>query len=398
MLGIVNIVIPATNLAKTVAKTSYSLLENLHNMQVVSGSKHYLKSKMINLNNNKLNKNFEETPMSELKIIAEVGQNHQGNLDLAIEYVEKFSKLGASIIKFQARNNKYLFDESRFNLNYDSPNSFGLTYGEHREKLEFKEEDLLKIKKSTENSNSKFCCTPFDEESLEMLIRINTDYIKVASFDMGNIPFLRRIGMQRKTTIISTGGANIEIIKESLKALDYGQDIFVLHCTSEYPCPAEKVNLSMIPILINQFPQYKIGISDHFNGTLTGPLARIIGAVAFEKHVTFDRSQKGSDHKFSLEPEGFRKFVRDIRRAEILFKRNDLENIGSEEVFERLGKSCVAAKDIKKGEKLEFEHISGRIFNKQKIPIRECRKIVGKFVSKNIKKGDPFEYDFITNV
>ena len=87
-------------------------------------------------------------------------------------------------------------------MNYDSPNSFGLTYGEHREKLEFKEEDLLKIKKSTENSNSKFCCTPFDEESLEMLIRINTDYIKVASFDMGNIPFLRRIGMQRKTTII----------------------------------------------------------------------------------------------------------------------------------------------------------------------------------------------------
>ena len=90
-----------------------------------------------------------------LEIIAEVGQNHQGNIDNAIRYVEKFSKLGATTIKFQARSNKNLFDSSRYNLIYDSPNAFGLTYGEHREKLEFKQEEFERIKKATHNSKSK---------------------------------------------------------------------------------------------------------------------------------------------------------------------------------------------------------------------------------------------------
>ena len=329
-----------------------------------------------------------------LEIIAEVGQNHQGNIDNAIRYVEKFSKLGATTIKFQARSNKNLFDSSRYNLIYDSPNAFGLTYGEHREKLEFKQEEFERIKKATHNSKSKFCCTQFDEESLEMLIRLDVDMIKVASFDMGNLPFLAQIGKTKKTTVISTGGAGMEVIIDSLKAIDYGQKIYVLHCTSEYPCTADKVNLSMIPILINQFPSYKVGISDHFNGILTGPLARILGAVAFEKHVTFDRSMKGSDHKFSLEPDGFRKFVRDINRTAMLYSRKDNKGIGNEDVFERLGKSCVASKDIKRGEIIKSEHITGKIFDKQKIPIRECKNLIGKTLNQSIKKGEEFLYEF----
>ncbi len=332
---------------------------------------------------------------NSLEIIAEVGQNHQGNIDNAIKYVEEFSKLGATTIKFQARNNKELFDSSRYNLIYDSPNAFGLTYGEHREKLEFDENEFIKIKKAINFSKNKFCCTPFDQKSLEMLLKIDVDMLKVASFDMGNLPFLKQIGKSKKPTIISTGGANLEVIINSIKAIDYGQDIYILHCTSEYPCTADKVNLSMIPILINKFPKHQIGISDHFNGTLTGPLARILGATVFEKHVTFDRSLKGSDHKFSLEPDGFRKFVRDIKRTEILYHRNDRSNIGKEDVFERLGKSCVASKDIKKGEIIKIEHITGKIFDKQKIPIRECMNLIGKSLSKDIKKGQEFDYNII---
>ena len=331
---------------------------------------------------------------NNLEIIAEVGQNHQGNIENALRYIEKFTKLGATSIKFQARSNKNLFDSSRYNLVYDSPNAFGRTYGEHREKLEFKEEEFEIIKKATHHSKSKFCCTPFDEQSLEMLIRLNVDMIKVASFDMGNLPFLNQIGKTKKPIVISTGGAGIEVIVDSLKAIDYGQKIFVLHCTSEYPCTADKVNLSMIPKLINQFPKYNIGISDHFNGILTGPLARILGAVAFEKHVTFDRSLKGSDHNFSLEPDGFRKFVRDIKRTEILFSRKDTKSIGNEEVFERLGKSCVASQDLKSGENIKLEHITGKIFDKQKIPIRDCKKLIGKTLNQSMKKGEEFKYEF----
>ena len=344
-----------------------------------------------------LKKQFSDnmfTNNEEIEIIAEVGQNHQGDCKTAVRYIEEFSKLGATTIKFQARNNKELFDKSRYELIYDSPNSFGRTYGEHREKLELNENDFAILKKVTEESKTKFCCTPFDEKSLEMLIRIGVDMIKIASFDMGNIPFLNKIGKEKKTSVISTGGANLDVITKSLEALDYGQKIFVLHCTSEYPCTADKVNLSRIPILSEKFPSYKVGISDHFNGTLTGPLARLLGAKAFEKHVTFDRSQKGSDHKFSLEPDGFRKFVRDINRTQILLNRKDTENIGREEVFERLGKSCVAASDIKKGDFIKIENISGKIFNKQKIPIRECIKLLGKQTFQDIKQGQAFEYGF----
>lgn len=131
-------------------------------------------------------------------IIAEVGQNHQGKINLALKYVKTFASLGANAIKFQVRNNKKLFSKESYNAVYNSENSFGKSYGAHREKLELSYKDLIKIKKECKKNNVKFMITPFDEESLEKICKIGVDIIKVASFDLGNLPFLYKIAKKKK--------------------------------------------------------------------------------------------------------------------------------------------------------------------------------------------------------
>jgi sialic acid synthase len=327
--------------------------------------------------------------MTQTNIIAEVGQNHQGSLELAIKYIEEFAKLGATTVKFQARHNTSLFHESRYNLIYDSPNSFGRTYGEHREFLEFDIEQLSVLKECAHQNNVLFCCTPFDIPSLEMLLKIDIDTLKVASFDLGNIPFLFQIAMTGKPIIMSTGGGSSGDIQLSVDVFNDTGDLSILHCTSEYPCPPEKVDLGMIPILKDLYPNHKVGISDHFNGTLTGPLAYLMGATVFEKHVTFDRSSKGTDHKFSLEPAGFKKFVRDIERAKLMLQDSFRPIRGSESVFTRLGKSCVASRNLDPGTILSYDDITGLIFDKQYIPIRQVTDLVGKRLNCSLPCGSP---------
>lgn len=327
--------------------------------------------------------------MSKINIIAEIGQNHQGSLDLAIKYIETFAQLGATTVKFQARDNSTLFHESRYNLIYDSPNSFGSTYGQHREFLEFDVEQLAVLKECAHQNNVLFCCTPFDNISLERLLRINVDSIKVASFDLGNIPLLSKINNTNKPVIISTGGGSLRDVQISIDCLQGVRELSVLHCTSEYPCPADKIDLGMIPILKKLYPQYEVGISDHFNGTLTGPLAFTMGATVFEKHVTFDRSSKGTDHKFSLEPAGFKKFVRDINRAELMLQDSYRSVRGTESVFLRLGKSCVASRDLKSGVTLTLDDISGLIFDRQYLPIRQVSYLVGRKLIRNVDHRSP---------
>ena len=130
---------------------------------------------------------------NEVLIIAEVGQNHNGSLDLAREYVQTFARAGADAIKFQTRNNKYLFSEDAYNARYESENAFAETYGAHREFLELKPEWLSILKADCEKSNVYFMSTPFDEPSLQVLENLSVNIIKIASFDLGNIPFIDKI-------------------------------------------------------------------------------------------------------------------------------------------------------------------------------------------------------------
>ena len=325
-------------------------------------------------------------------VIAEVGQNHQGDVEIARKYIREFSEAGADAIKFQTRDNKYLFSDCAYNKPYNSENAFADFYGLHREKLELSLDSLPVLKKDCLDHGVKFMSTPFDEPSLERLVDIGVDILKIASFDIGNLPFIKKIAQANIPTIVSIGGGRIDQIRLSIELLaSYCDEVAVLHCVSEYPCSHDKLGLNNIEFLIREFPECTIGLSDHFNGIVSGPIAYMKGARIFEKHVTFDRSWRGTDHSFSLNHHGFRNFVRDIRRVPEMMPPKNENNLGKEYVFQKLGKSLVAGRDINAGEELTLDNLSGRIFKEQHIPVRESNTVIGRKVIRSIKKGELIE-------
>ena len=329
-------------------------------------------------------------------IIAEVGQNHQGDIELAKKYINIFSKAGADIIKFQSRHNRSLFDTQAYNQIYNSENSFGKTYGQHRETLELKKNELLILAKECKKNGVAFMCTPFDEQSLNLICDAGVNLIKIASFDLGNLPFIKKIAEKKKPTVISVGGGNDKQILESVKLLQNNRvKIIILHCVSEYPCEYDRLDLDKIKKLKKKFPKSIIGSSDHYNGILSGPVAYLQGARVFEKHVTLNRGWKGSDHSFALEPEGFRKFVRDIHRTPLMVKSKSKKEIGKEIVFQRLGKSIITNKKIEAGSKISIDDLSGKIFLKQHIPVRESYNVIGKTAKRTIQKNEILTYKII---
>ena len=235
--------------------------------------------------------------------------------------------------------------------------------------------------------------TPFDEPSLELLARLDVDLLKIASFDLGNLPFIDRIGRLGKPTVLSIGGGRAEAIEASVAALRaHHDDLAILHCVSEYPCEYHRLGLDNVETLKAAFPDLMIGLSDHFNGILSGPVAYLKGARVFEKHVTLNRGWRGTDHSFALEPEGFRKFVRDIRRVgQMLTPKTD--DLGEEPVFKKLGKSLVAINDLPAGQSLQLEHLTGRIFRETHIPVRESHQVLGRRLIQPIKAGEPIMWD-----
>lgn len=335
-------------------------------------------------------KTYNETPF----IIAEVGQNHQGCLATALEYVEMFANAGADAIKFQKRDNKSLFDKESYENTYNSENAFGKTYGEHREFLELSKEELRVVKEACHNKNVMFMCTPFDDLSLEQLVELGVDILKIASFDVGNIPLIDKMAKTKIPIVISVGGGKHEHIQSSVDCIkSHHNDFAVLHCVSEYPCPVDKVGLNNIPLLKAQFEGTVIGLSDHFNGTLTGPLGFTKGARIFEKHVTVNRALKGTDHSFALEVDGFRRFVRDIKRVPLMENIKPADALGKEDVFKKLGKSVVARVDLSSGMTLTNSEITGKILHINATPIRESSKFLGRVIKRNIKKDEPIGLD-----
>ncbi len=327
-------------------------------------------------------------------VIAEVGQNHNGDLNAAREYIRIFAFEGANAIKFQTRNNKYLFSQDSYDAPYASENAFADTYGAHRELLELKPEWLPILKEDCVKYGVKFMSTPFDEPSLELLKQIDVDILKIASFDLGNLPFIHKIASLGKPVVMSIGGGNADQIRSSVETLlAHHDEVAILHCVSEYPCEYNRLGLDNIEILIGEFPDCTIGSSDHFNGILSGPIAYLKGARVFEKHVTLNRASKGTDHSFALEPEGFRKFVRDIKRVRHMMPLKPTDDLGVEPVFMKLGKSLISNTDIRSGEKITLDNLSGRIFKTQYIPVRESNQVLGRTVKRNISRGEAITYE-----
>ena len=270
-------------------------------------------------------------------IIGEIGQNHNGSVDIAKLIVELISRpvkeeyFGIDLrpmnaVKMTKRDLAHELSDSQMSRVYDSPNSFGRTYGEHRAYLELSDEQHFEVYKYAKEKGLDFVETLCAPSCLSMMKYFTPDYLKVASRDLTNIPLLEALAETKIPMILSTGMAGKKELDEALEVITkYHNEISILHCVSQYPTNPNNLNLNTIKYLKNNYPQYKIGFSDHTIG-ISAPVAAIaMGAEIIEKHVTIDRRMKGTDQAGSLGPDGVNRMIRDIRITEM--------SMGKEELF-----------------------------------------------------------------
>ena len=300
--------------------------------------------------------------MESTYIIGEIGQNHNGSVDIAKLLTElvarpiKEDDFGIDIqpinaVKLTKRDLSEELSSSQMNRPYDNPNSFGKTYGAHRQFLELSDEAHFEVYKYAKSLGLDFVETLCAKGCLSMLRLFTPDRLKVASRDLTNLPLLEALAETRIPIILSTGMAGKKELDEALAVITkYHDNIAILHCVSQYPTEPDNLNLLTIRYLQKHYGQYTIGFSDHTIGIAAPIVAVGMGAKIIEKHITIDRDMKGTDQKGSLGPDGVRRMVRDIRLAEHWMGTEDLyidRSVAASKV--KLERSIASNKDLEVG-------------------------------------------------
>lgn len=316
--------------------------------------------------------------------IAEIGHNHQGNLEIAKKMIQSAKESGASAVKLQKRSNKSLFTSSFYNRPYNSENSFGKTYGEHREKLEFDRPQYLELQAFAQSVGVIFFATAFDFESVDFLVSIDVPAFKVASGDLTNIPLIKYMAQSNRPLLISTGGGSIDDASRVVDELgQLGADFSLLQCTAGYPPDWHEINLRVITTYRDMFPDVVIGFSSHDNGIAMAAAAYALGARIIEKHFTLNRTMKGTDHAFSLEPQGLKKLVRDLNRLQMALGDGVKRQYHSEAApLEKMSKKIVLARTLSADHVLDVSCLE---FRSPGDGLRPWR--VGELIGKKLKKS-----------
>jgi sialic acid synthase len=261
-------------------------------------------------------------------IIGEIGQNHNGEVEIAkklidvvtepvIDYLFGQKLMPMNAIKMTRRDLNEELSASEMLRPYDNPNSFGKTYGEHRAFLELNDEQHFEVYQYAKSKGLEVVETLCAKGCLSMLRLFIPDRLKVASRDLTNLPLLEAMAETKIPMIFSTGMTGQKELGDALEVVTkYHENISILHCLSQYPSEYQNINLLTISFLKEHYPQYTIGYSDHSIGILMPAVAVGMGAEIIEKHITLDRNMKGTDHRGSLEPNGIWRMVRDIRNTE----------------------------------------------------------------------------------
>lgn len=254
------------------------------------------------------------------KVIAEIGCNHKGDFQLALDLIKKAKECGADVAKFQKRNNKLLLTEEQYNAPHpNAGNAYGDTYGAHREFLEFTKDQHIDLKKYCEKLEIQYSTSVWDEISAKEIISINPDFIKVPSACNNNYAMMKILRDEYKGDIhlsfgMTTQAEEEEVVKFFEETGQSKNRLVVYSCTSGYPVPFEDICLLEITRIKEQFGERvkDIGFSGHHLGIAIDVAAFVLGATWIERHFTLDRTWKGTDHAASLEPEGLRKLVRNF--------------------------------------------------------------------------------------
>lgn len=332
------------------------------------------------------------TDASDCYVIAEIGHNHQGSLEKALALITAAAEAGANAVKFQKRDNRSLYTKAMYDKPYENENSYGPTYGAHREALEFGRDEYEAMLGHARALGVDLFATAFDFASADFLRDFDVPAYKLASGDLKNIPLMRHVASFQRPMIISTGGATMEDIRRAYDAvMPINRQLCILQCTAAYPAEAEDLHLRVITTLREAFPDATVGLSDHYNGISMAVVAYVLGARVIEKHFTLNHTWKGTDHAFSLEPLGFGKMVRDLRRARMALGDGVKRVLPNETApLVKMGKSLVAARSLSAGHVLRREDVAIKS-PAGGLPPYELELLVGKRLVLAVEEDHAFQ-------
>jgi pseudaminic acid synthase len=329
-------------------------------------------------------------------IVAEMSANHNQDFDQAVKIIEVAKQVGADAIKLQTYTADTLTidcDKEYFYIKgtiWQGKNLHDL-YGEAYTPWDWQP----KLSEIAKKIGIDFFSTPFDSTAVDFLEKMNVPAYKIASFEIVDLPLIKRVAQTGKPIMMSTGMATLEEINEAVQIIrQAGNDqIALLKCTSAYPALAEDMNLKTIPHLAQSFG-VPAGISDHTLGIEVALAAVAVGACIVEKHFTLSRSHPGPDSSFSMEPGEFKKLVEGIRTVEKALGEITYEVTEKQKASRIFRRSLFAVEDIKKGQKITEENIRS-IRPGHGLHTRYFDEVIGKNAVCNIKRGTPLSWDLI---
>ncbi|MFY0631390.1 MAG: N-acetylneuraminate synthase family protein [Flavobacteriaceae bacterium] len=345
--------------------------------------------KKININLNKEVFNY-----SEPYIIAEIGANHNGDIDLAKKIIDSAKESGANAVKFQSWTPKSLIAKEEYDRNqsYDDGDGGKKHFGSLKEMVEkyyLNEDQHYELRDYCKSIGIDFCSSPFSKKEVDLLIKLEVPFLKAASMDINNLELLKHMAKTQKPIILSTGMSTISEIEQAVKTIEGegNNKIILLHCISIYPPKHEDIHLNNILMLQKTF-DYPIGFSDHTIGTSI-PLASIaLGACVIEKHFTLDKDLPGWDHQISANPVELKEIVqggKNIQKSLGGFIRIVTEDEENKKL--KFRRSAVAARKIIKGDILKLEDIE---FKRPGTGISpdELDYMLGRSVNKNFEEDE----------
>ena len=331
-------------------------------------------------------------------IIAEIGINHNGSMEIAKQLIKESAKAGVDAVKFQKRNASSIMIKDNINSNpigylsqcvddisTDQPEYGSWSYPDLR--VELSEENFRDLQQFSEENSVEFFASPWDEESLDFLLELNLNILKIPSVEITNYEFLEKFSKTNLPIILSTGTALMEDIDKALEILSKGNsEIMILQCTSAYPSKFDEIDLNVIKTFIKKYDNV-IGYSGHEPGVHIPIAAVSMGARLVEKHVTLNKKMNGTDHAASIDMDELSEMVKCIREVEVAFGSSEKRKFESENpLINVLGKSLVTTQDIKSGAVIDESMLTTK-GPFEGIPASEYYNVIGKKL-KNEKKAD----------
>lgn len=331
-------------------------------------------------------------------VVAEIGNNHQGCLVTAREMVHAAARAGVDAVKFQKRHTASLLTRSGRARAYTSAASFGKTYGEHRDALELSVADMAELKALATSLGLVFFASVWDAVSLEQMIDLGVELVKIASADLTSIPLLRAVGATGVPVVASTGMSDwLEIDRGVTELRSFHDRIVLLHCNSSYPCVEREICLPVMQRLKKRYG-LPVGYSGHERGLAPSVAAVTLGACLVERHFTLDKALPGSDHKASLEPDELALLTRMIREVEKSLAGDQKRVFPTErQCARKLRKSIVLARPLAAGNILGEESLTIKSPGDGISPLH-WDEIIGRRLVRDMDEDEALTWDAIEDV